>query len=176
MARKLSEQIKLKISISLKGKHASSKTEFKKGHKGFTAFKDKKFSQEHKKKLSEAHKGKVLSKEHKHRISQGGKGTKRPPVTKEWRRKQSEAHRREKSPRWKGGINIASLRFKNWKWRALVAKIRKRDNWTCLYCHKQPACQVHHMLPVRLGGSDTEELLVTLCKKCYTFIECKIID
>lgn len=69
---------------------------------------------------------------------------------------------------------MIDLRF--WSYRALDQKIRdrvlERDNYTCRNCAHMPATpEVHHIVAVRLGGSDDLDNLVTLCHKCHKIVE-----
>lgn len=53
----------------------------------------------------------------------------------------------------------------------LREKIKKRDDFTCRLCFKNPDIhdlQVHHIVPVKEGGSDCLTNLVLLCKQCHT--------
>lgn len=65
------------------------------------------------------------------------KGKKLPPLSLEWRKKCSDAHkaRREKSHLWKGGVTPTHHKIRNsfeYKiWRELVFK---RDRYTCIFC------------------------------------------
>lgn len=95
------EEWKLKISESEKGKYVSEETrkrisEVKKGHP--SPLKGKHRSEESKRKMSEAHKGKKQSEETKRKRSESLKGMKRAPLTKEHKKKLSEAH---KGKHWK---------------------------------------------------------------------------
>ena len=63
-----SEDKKIKISNSLKGKHSSLATEFKKGHISWN--KGKSMSDEQKRKISETLKGHIVSEEQKRKISE----------------------------------------------------------------------------------------------------------
>ena len=68
----------------------------------FLHHKGKQFSEEHKKKLSEAHKGKQFSEEHKNKIGEAHKGKKH---SEETRKKMSEAQ--------KGNKNVRGTRWFN---------------------------------------------------------------
>ena len=53
-------------------------------------------------------------------------------------------------------------------------RILNRDNYTCQDCsHKGKhgltldCIQVHHIIPSRLGGSNDDNNLITLCGKCH---------
>ena len=77
--------------------------------------KGKKFSDEHRKKLSEAKKGKFLSEEHRRKISEAKKGKKRMPFSEEHCRKISEAKKgkvRSEDTRMKIS---AAIKGKTWK-------------------------------------------------------------
>ena len=80
------------------------------------------------------------------------------------------------NPNWKGGTTSEIERRTHLsKWKRLAAKMLSRDNHWCLYCRKRRGIVVHHMLPVRIGGTDEEINLITLCRVCHKFIEHKII-
>ena len=145
-----------------------------KGKKGLQVAwnKDKFTTEEVKIKISEAHKGKKHSLETIVKMRQSHKGI---GFTSEWSRRKSEAQTGSRNHQWKGGISPESnLRIGKAVWKKLAKQIRERDNYTCLYCKTSPANDVHHMLPVRLDGSDNEDNLLTLCDRCHKFIEQKI--
>ena len=48
--------------------------------------------------------------------------------------------------------------------------IKQRDNNTCRFCASTEDIQVHHITPTVLGGKNTEENLICLCRKCHHFI------
>lgn len=51
--------------------------------------------------------------------------------------------------------------------------VRHRDNYTCQICKakgKNVALEVHHIIFKSQGGTDDEDNLVTLCKKCHNDI------
>jgi hypothetical protein len=79
-----SKETKLKISMRLKGQ-----SPWNKGKKEI-------YSKETREKMSKAKKGKPLSEEHRKKISEAHKGKKRPPFTEEWKRKLSESHKGKK--------------------------------------------------------------------------------
>ena len=99
----LSEETKRKISESVKGKPAWNKgkhlseeakrklSEANKGERNHRY--GKHHSEETKRKMSEAHKGKKFSEEHKKRISESVKGKQ---ISEETKRKMSEAHKAKK--------------------------------------------------------------------------------
>lgn len=151
------------------------------GHKLNTGKKNfmygKHHTEEAKRKIGAKHKGKVLSAETKEKISKGMTGKRRLPFSKEWRDKMSKSKMGSLNHRWRNGITCAiTKRVSTRLWRILATKIRKRDNHWCLYCRDARGISVHHMLPTRLGGTDDEENLVTLCRSCHCFIESKIIS
>lgn len=137
--KKHSEETRKKMSES--GRNRPPKTEetrrkISEIHKGI------KFSDEHKKRMSEAAKKRPqLSRETRELIgrlvSKTLTGRKRPPFSSEWRRKQSEARRGEKSKLWRGGVTplIKQIRhcFKYRQWRS---DNFTRDNYTCQMCDK----------------------------------------
>ena len=56
-------------------------------------------------------------------------------------------------------------------WFELAEEVRKRDNRTCKKCGKNPAKQVHHIIPLRNGGENKVENLITLCKRCHNIAD-----
>lgn len=124
----------------------TGRTHFKKGHipwsKGLHVFEGennphfgKKHSEEARRKISEALKGKKrppFSKETKRKMSLASKGKKK---SKEHRIKIGESHKGEKSRFWKGGIALinntirSSVEYKLWR-----EAVFTRDNYTCIWC------------------------------------------
>ncbi len=137
--------------IGKKGVHCSKKTEFKKGHKGFSYWKNKKFSQEHKEKLKQSHKGNKSASGHKlsncakKKISKSLKG--RIPWNKGL--VGIEYMSGKNNHNWKGGITSLnnSLRssslYKIWREAVFL-----RDNFTCQnknckFCNNKIGVMLH---------------------------------
>ena len=55
--------------------------------------------------------------------------------------------------------------------RTLDGKIRrrilKRDDRRCRKCSRKNGLEVHHIVAVREGGSDVDNNLITLCRRCH---------
>ena len=51
-------------------------------------------------------------------------------------------------------------------WRRIRASILARDGGACVYCHGL-ATEVHHLTPVRRGGTDAPDNLVSVCHDCH---------
>jgi 5-methylcytosine-specific restriction endonuclease McrA len=51
------------------------------------------------------------------------------------------------------------------KWRKIRERILRRDGYICQYCG-QEADTVDHVIPRRLNGLDTDENLLSSCRKC----------
>lgn len=43
----------------------------------------------------------------------------------------------------------------------------ERDGHRCTDCGREQSLEIHHVIPLRLGGDDLLENLRTLCKKCH---------
>ena len=147
-------------------------------------------------KLSESHKGKVLSLEHRKKVSDSLKGKKKPPFSKEHRRKLSIAQKNRpiteqwlqkqrdrvgpKSGNWKGGISKDYKHYhrirRNRKINAQGShtnsqweNLKAQYNWTCPCCGaKEPNVKLaaDHIVPLSKGGSDNIENIQPLCKSC----------
>ena len=75
-----------------------------------------------------------------------------------------------------GGRSYHSTRIR----RARRAAIHARDGERCIRC-KHPSkkldpingkqLDVHHRIPVREGGPDTDDNLVSLCRRCHNLVE-----
>lgn len=143
-----------------------------KGIKGFQ--KGQKFTEEHKRKLSEAHrgqipwsKGKTFSLEYRQKLSKAHKGIRNPNSLKAL----NVYQRGEKNPNWKGG----KLHYtNNGEWRKIKQKILKRDNYHCYLCKKKGNLTVHHILPFRYSSENQEKDLITLCRSCHMKEEWKL--
>ena len=97
------------------------------------------YSKEYKEKLSKAHKGKKFSNEHKKKISKNNclywLGKKRYKETKE---KISKALKGKKNHFWKGGITpLRTLVRSCFKYRQWRSDIFTKDNFTCVLCRKR---------------------------------------
>lgn len=153
-------------------------------------------TEETRRKISKAATGKKASEETRRKMSKSATGQRHTEETKEkLRQYQLEQYRLGKKGYWTGKKMPQWIKDKirksqprgaehsNWKGgtsqgskRVMLEKIRKRDNHWCLYCRDARGEVVHHMLPDRLGGTDDETNLVTLCRGCHGFIESKIIS
>lgn len=114
LGKKQTEEHRKKNSETKKGKHFSTKTEFKKGHK--------------------INLGRIQSKETRIKISKAGKGR---ITTRKTRKLISKLRKGEKCIWWKGGITPKnkiirhSIEFKLWR-----ESVFARDKWTCQKCKK----------------------------------------
>lgn len=52
-------------------------------------------------------------------------------------------------------------------WETLRRKILRRDEFKCKRCSARTELNVHHIIPVYLGGTDDTNNLVTLCRDCH---------
>lgn len=57
-------------------------------------------------------------------------------------------------------------RLPGYKWEELRRKILFRDD-ICVICKKEVSMEVDHVVPVALGGSDSEDNLQGLCVDCH---------
>ena len=110
-----------------------------------------KFSEESKRKMSEAQIGHVPSEVTRQKLSESRKGS------KHWN--------------WQGGITSENRLLRNSKeWKSWRKEVFERDNYTCCECSKTNCyLEPHHIIPVR----NNKELLftltngVSLCRPCH---------
>lgn len=124
---------------------------------GINTWKGKKFSKEHRKKLSFAKKGKKLSKEHKANIGKANSvsmiGRRLSEKTK---KKISESHSGEKHPNWKGGISLQyKLKKKN-------PNVPKKPKY-CEICGSTKKISFDH-------DHDTDKFRGWICHNCNVVI------
>lgn len=122
-----------------------------------------KTSEETKLKISKAKKGKKFTEEHKKKIGEAVKKAQ----TDESRRIRSERMSGEKSPFWRGGININKYP-RDWT-KTLKRSIRERDNYVCRICNatqNDATFQVHHIDYNKLNCNPNN--LITLCRSCHS--------
>lgn len=153
---------------------------FRKGQTGYWKGKKRSpFSEEWKKKMSEAHKGNknALGKKHtdEQKLAKSLK-QKGHVVTIETRRKISIKQIGEKNHNWKGGVTSKekiirmSLEYRLWR-----ESVFKRDNWTCQECRiaskkgNKVILHPHHkkyfsLFPKLRFDIDNG---ITLCSKCH---------
>lgn len=133
-----------------------------KGIKGFQ--KGQKFTEEHKRKLSEAHrgqipwsKGKTFSLEYRQKLSKAHKGIRNPNSLKAL----NVYQRGEKNPNWKGGKSFEPYTI-DWT-QTLKRSIRERDHYICQLC-SQYGNTVHHIDYNKKNCNPNN--LITLCRGC----------
>lgn len=61
--------------------------------------------------------------------------------------------------------NTYSLGIKNSWWKT-SAGVRKRDKGKCFYCG-ETATQVHHIIPLSRGGTNSMTNMVLVCERCH---------
>lgn len=112
--------------------------------------------------------GRKFSEEHRRKISLSNLGKK---LSEETRKKLSIAHSGEKSNFWKGGVTDINKRikqgrdYKNWR-----KQVFERDNYTCQECSVRGGeIHPHHIKPFALFPNLRFELLngLTLCASCH---------
>ncbi len=127
-------------------------------------YKRKPFSEEHRKKISEARKGIIYSAEVRANISKAGKGRKMP---KSFCEKNSARMRGSNNPFWRGGITKKEKYAIDWT-NTLRRSIRERDNYTCQLCGEEQSDRAHavHHIDYKKTNNNPDNL-VTLCVSCH---------
>ena len=84
---------------------------------------------------------------------------------------------------WRNLFNSAGVRFGLQKihkykyhakfWLILRDEVLKRDNNQCQLCGKTGDLIIHHKIPVKMGGKDDIDNLITLCRICHGIEEVK---
>lgn len=78
---------------------------------------------------------------------------------------------------WRGGRSITHKRVNTPEWKILRSRILLRDKFICTACglsHRK--LNVHHIVPYRSGGKDTEDNLRVLCPRCHRIAETEAQD
>ena len=141
---KLSEEIKNKISVSMKGKNHPP------------------FSEEWKRHIGEGLKRNGIRPPSRKGIKQ----------TEETKKKISESNKGEKSYLWKGGITPENLKIRhNIEYRLWREAVFARDNWTCQICERRGSQKLnaHHInnFSTHIDLRFAIDNGITLCEKCH---------
>lgn len=59
-------------------------------------------------------------------------------------------------------------------WWVLRSAAAKRDNWQCANCGDEEPLEVHHIIPLLMGGTNTLANLITLCRFCHRSLHKRI--
>jgi 5-methylcytosine-specific restriction endonuclease McrA len=68
----------------------------------------------------------------------------------------------DKAIKYKGRSRLPSF-----KWQELRDHVLKRDHHKCTKCGSTKDLEIDHIKAVTLGGDDSFDNLVTLCKSCH---------
>lgn len=79
-------------------------------------------------------------------------------------------------PQWEGGRDIYRAILKRLPgppWYEARRIARESTEGECELCGETPEIKipVHHIIPIRSGGTNTQELLMTLCSSCHGKVE-----
>jgi len=168
-----SEESKLKTSLSLKGRHTSPTSEFKKGHEGYWL--GKHFTVEHSLKIGNGISKFYQSHPAQHRKSPSEETRKLLSLVSlqrwenpQYREMQCNACKGEKCYLWRGGCYEPYSEDFN---EELKEQIRDRDNYTCQLCGI-PECECVEKLHVHHRDNnkknDEPYNLISLCRSCHS--------
>lgn len=167
--RVLSDEHKMKLSLTNKNKYVSIETRRKLSEIN----KGRKLSEKTKRKLSKIHMGKKLSERHKRKISE----TNRKSMGSEKHRKRMSilmsgennpmfGKRGKHSPGWKGGISCEPY-CDVWLDKDFKESIKQRDGYRCMNsnCWKtSKRLSIHHIDYIKKNCNPNN--LITLCTSC----------
>lgn len=52
-------------------------------------------------------------------------------------------------------------------WFEISAAVKRRDGYCCRKCGSDEDLEVHHIIPVSKGGTNSQANLITLCHRCH---------
>ncbi len=176
--RRLSEETKRKMSEAKKGRQVSEETRRKTSesekNKIVSEQTRRKMSKYHKTdeyiagfvaRIRAANTGKKWSEETKRKLSEA-KRAKNRHCTEDTKKKIGDANRGEKCGTWLGGISFLPYCHKfN---RQLKEVIRSRDNRTCQLCGETENGRKLHVHHVHYDKKNCEPDLVSLCHRCHS--------
>ena len=95
-----------------------------------------------------------------------------PACRKRWETEDRD-YSKENHPQWKGGHNeyIRKRYEAGGKWKENRIRALQRDDNKCQFCGTENNLDIHHIKPVRTGGSNYRGNLVTLCRSCHAKVE-----
>jgi HNH endonuclease len=70
--------------------------------------------------------------------------------------------------------NVTRVPFR--QWHQIRLEVLARDEARCQYCAINTATHVDHVTPVRAGGTNEKENLVSACRGCNTRKGCKLFE
>jgi len=162
---------------------------FQKGHKGYTYWRGRNFSEEHRRKLSKANKGKKLSAKTKKAMSKARKGKigywKDKILSKETKEKMSVAHKgrkpteeaiekekRTKREYWDriGRKEPRPFQHQGWQYNEWRKAIFEYDNYICWICEERGGdLNAHHLKEFSKFPKLRYVVVngITLCEKCH---------
>ncbi len=53
-------------------------------------------------------------------------------------------------------------------WKIIIVEIKNRDGNKCVQCDSTNKLEVHHILPLSRGGTNSKRNLITLCEGCHS--------
>jgi 5-methylcytosine-specific restriction endonuclease McrA len=59
------------------------------------------------------------------------------------------------------------LKYSGPLWQELARQVKIRDGWRCTKCGSSKMLDVHHIVPIKAGGSNMLYNLKTLCRRCH---------
>lgn len=68
----------------------------------------------------------------------------------------------------KGGVKRIKTSDYSDSWKLLIVEVKTRDNFQCVICSKKESLEVHHILPLSRGGTNSKRNLITLCHICHS--------
>lgn len=67
----------------------------------------------------------------------------------------------------KTGLDRKPLNYHDPAWQAISKRVKRRDGFRCRQCGSSGLLDVHHITPLRVGGTNNPANLKTLCRRCH---------
>lgn len=69
----------------------------------------------------------------------------------------------------RGSNGVSKIRRMNYteKWSEIAKAVKVRDGYCCKVCGRSENLEVHHIIPLSKGGTNSKANLICICAKCH---------